>query len=150
MFAPKAILVPTDFSRFSDQALAKAVDIAKQFHSRIYLFHVLDQGLQQCIADYCLSGETMRQIEEEGMRASKERLESEAKRILGDNGVEITFDIGKGIPYDEILKEQKAKGIDLIVIASHGRTGILKNLIGGVAEKVARGAECPVLLVRGQ
>jgi nucleotide-binding universal stress UspA family protein len=51
---------------------------------------------------------------------------------------------------EEILKEQQSKKMDLIVIASHGKTGLLSHLIGSVAEKVARGAKCPVMLVRNK
>ena len=56
--------------------------------------------------------------------------------------------IKQGIPYDDILREQEEKDIDLIVIASHGRTGIKRILIGSVAEKVIRAAKCPVMLLR--
>jgi nucleotide-binding universal stress UspA family protein len=62
--------------------------------------------------------------------------------------MEIVYDVRRGIPYEEILKEQEEKGIDLIVIASHGKTGILKNLLGGVVDKVVKRAKCQVLLVR--
>ena len=55
----KAILVPSDFSEFSDRALQKAIDLAKEYKSRIYLLHVIDEGLQQCVADYCLTEEVM-------------------------------------------------------------------------------------------
>ncbi|MHB8139622.1 MAG: universal stress protein, partial [Smithellaceae bacterium] len=73
----------------------------------------------------------------------------EAKKIAdSQSGIEIVFDTARGIPYEEILKEQEAKGIDLIVIASHGKTGILKNLLGGVVDKVMKRAKCQVLLVR--
>jgi len=60
----------------------------------------------------------------------------------------VTFDVKSGTPYEEILKEQQERKADLIVIASHGRTGILKSFIGSVAERVMREAKCPVLLVR--
>jgi nucleotide-binding universal stress UspA family protein len=60
----------------------------------------------------------------------------------------VVFDVRSGIPYEEILKEQQERKADLIVIASHGRTGLLKSLIGSVAERVMREAKCPVLLVR--
>ena len=54
MFSPKNILVPTDFSEASDRALNQALDIAEQFHSRIYLLHVITESLQRCGEDYCL------------------------------------------------------------------------------------------------
>jgi len=69
--------------------------------------------------------------------------QQEAKKITDNSsGIEIIFDTVRGIPYKEILNEQEAKGIDLIVIASHGKTGILKNLLGGVVDKVMKRAKC--------
>jgi len=62
--------------------------------------------------------------------------------------VEIDYDIRKGSPADVILEEQQEKGIDLIVIPSYGKSGILKHLIGGVTDKVVRSAKCPVMVVR--
>jgi universal stress protein A len=62
--------------------------------------------------------------------------------------VNVVTNIRKGVPYHEILEEGKEKNIDLIVIASLGRTGIAKYLIGGVARNVLRGSKCPVLLTK--
>jgi universal stress protein A len=150
MFAPKSILVPTDFSEYADAALKEAVDIARKYNSKIYLLHVFDEGLRQCVADYCLSGEVIAQLESEGMRTSREQMEKEVRSIAAENKIEIVFDIIQGFPYETILKEQQNKNIDLIVIASHGKTGLMKHLIGSVAEKVVRSAKCPVLLVKGK
>ena len=55
MFSPKKILVPTDFSVYADNALKQAIDVAKQNKAKIYLFHVIDDGFQQCAVDYCLN-----------------------------------------------------------------------------------------------
>jgi nucleotide-binding universal stress UspA family protein len=146
MFAPKNILVPTDFSEYSDRALMAARDIALPFHARVYLLHVIDEGFQRCITDYCPSDALIREIEREETTGLREKLEKKVE-MVGDN-VEISLDIRKGVPYEEILKEQKEKGVDLIVLASHGRTGLLRHLIGSVAEKVMRSAPCPVLMIR--
>jgi len=150
MFAPKNILVPTDFSKFSDEALKEAADIAVQFKSKIYLLHVYNEGISQCVADYCLPDETVALIENDAFQTAKERMEKEVKAIEDDKKVDIVFDIIKGFPYETILNEQKRQGIDLVVIASHGRTGMLHNLIGSVAEKVVRSATCPVLLIKAK
>ncbi len=149
MFAPKKILVPTDFSVYADNALKQAVDIAKQNKSKIYLFHVIDDGFQQCSVDYCLNEGDVQKIYKDSINNAKDKLQQEAKKITDSpSGIEIVFDTVRGIPYEEILKEQEAKGIDLIVIASHGKTGILKNLLGGVVDKIVKRAKCQVLLVR--
>lgn len=149
MFAPKKILVPTDFSAYADNALKKAVDIALESKAKIYLFHVIDDGFQQCAVDYCLDEGTVQKIMQDSMKNTQEKLEQEAKKIVdGNAGVEVVYEAKRGIPYEEILKAQEEKGIDLIVIASHGKTGILKNLMGGVADKVLKRAKGQVLLVR--
>jgi nucleotide-binding universal stress UspA family protein len=149
MFAPKKILVPTDFSVYADNALKQAIDIAKQNKSTIYLFHAIDDGFQQCAADYCLNEGDVRKIYKDSVESAMDKLQQEAKKISDSQaGIEIVFDTARGIPYEEIIKEQEAKGIDLIVIASHGKTGILKNLLGGVVDKVMKRAKCQVLLVR--
>ena len=149
MFAPKNILVPTDFSVYADNALKQAIDIAKQNKSTIYLFHVIDDGFRQCAVDYCLNEGDVQKIYKDSIKNAMDKLQQEAKKITDNqSGIEIVFDTIRGIPYEEILKEQEAKGIDLIVIASHGKTGILKNLLGGVVDKVMKRAKCQVLLVR--
>jgi universal stress protein A len=149
MFTPKKILVPTDFSVYADNALKQAIDLAKQYNAKIYLFHVIDDGFQQCTVDYCLNEGDVQRILKESVKNAQDKLQQEAKNITDNHSsVEIVYDTIRGIPYEEIIKEQEEKGIDLIVIASHGKTGILKNLLGGVADKVLKRAKCPVLLVR--
>jgi universal stress protein A len=148
MFAPKSILVPSDFSSFSDRALQKAIDLAKEYKSKIYLLHVIDEGLQQCVADYCLATELMKTMEMEDRSATQKRLEQQVSRIPDAAGMDISYDIRKGYPAEEILKDEQEKNPDLIVIASHGRTGLLHNLLGSTTDKVLRRATCPVLLVR--
>jgi nucleotide-binding universal stress UspA family protein len=149
MFAPKKILVPTDFSAYADNALKQAIDIAKQNKAEIYLLNVIDDGFQQCAVDYCLDEGTVQKVLKDSVKSAKEKLQQEAKKVTDSkSSIEIVYDARRGIPYEEILKEQEEKGIDLIVIASHGKTGILKNLLGSVVDKIMRRAKCPVLLVR--
>ncbi|MCK9197822.1 MAG: universal stress protein, partial [Syntrophales bacterium] len=66
----------------------------------------------------------------------------EAKKL------KIVFDVKNGNPAEVILTEQQEKKIDLIVIASHGKTGLLKQLMGSVADKVVKGSKCPVIVVK--
>jgi universal stress protein A len=149
MFAPKKILVPTDFSKFSDNALKQAYDIAKQFKAKIYLLHVIEV-VQTCTVDYCLDDLTVRALDEKSLAFSEKMIQKQINKVFKSKDVEVISDVKKGTPYEEILKEQKSKKIDLIVIASHGRTGILSHLIGNIAEKVVRGAKCPVMVVRNK
>ncbi len=137
MFAPKTILVPTDFSEYSDRAIKEAVDIAAQ-----------NNALQQCAIDYCIPVETMMKVQSDSEKEAAKKMQEEANKILQSRKIDVSFDVKSGSPYEEILREQQERKADLIVIASHGRTGILKSLIGTVAERVMREAKCPVLLVR--
>lgn len=146
MFAPKRILVPTDFSDDSDEALKQALDLAKQYNAKVYLLHVANP-ITQCAADYCLDTETIEQAEKNEMLRAKEMMKKELNKFPEFQEIEVISDIREGEPVEEILKEQEEKGVDLIVMPSHGRTGILKRLMGQISEKVMEEAKTPVLLV---
>ena len=146
MFAPKNILVPTDFSAYSDKALKKAVEIASQHKSKIYLLHVVDE-VMQCAVDYCLDVSLVKQIEKQSLKFAKEKLQKEVEELVPSKDIQIIADVKMGDTYETILKEQKDKRIDLIVIASRGKKGLIHHL-GSIADKVMRGANCPVLLVK--
>ena len=147
MFTPKSILVPTDFSEFSDRAVRQAADIAEQNNAKIFLLHVVDK-LQQCAIDYCIPMETMMKVQDDSEKEAARKMQEEVDKIVKTKKLDVVFDVKSGVPYEEILKEQQERKADLIVIASRGRTGLLKTLIGSVAERVMREAKCPVLLVR--
>ena len=148
MFAPKKILVPTDFSKYSDKALREAVDIAKKYSSKIYLLHVIDEHIQQCAVDYCIGAYVIKKLQRGSLKASRDKLHEGINAIADAKNLDVEIDVKEGIPSEVILSEQKKKSADLIVIASHGKTGILKNLIGSVTDKVVRGAKCPVIVVK--
>ena len=149
MFEPRSILVPTDFSEFSDKALMAAQDLAKKFGSKVYLLHVVDEGLHSCAGQYCLDPALVEAIKEDSQKGAREKMQAEYTRVRG-NGIDVEFDIRLGTPYEEILKEQKDRKADLIIMGSHGHTGHIKHLIGSVAERVSRSAGCPVLIIREQ
>jgi universal stress protein A len=148
MFEPKKILVPTDFSGYSEKALQIAVDIASQHNAKIVLLHVIDENFLQCAADYCISNEAVDQLKKESMKTSEEKLNKAINSLKGSKKVDISFEVKNGVPAEVLLDEQRKNKIDLIVIASHGKTGILKNLIGSVTDKVVRSAQCPVMVIR--
>jgi nucleotide-binding universal stress UspA family protein len=146
MFAPKNILVPTDFSSSSDKALKRAVDIALQHKSKIYVLHVVDE-IMQCAVDYCLDVSVVKQVEKQSLKFAQEKLRKMVKALALPKGMQIAVDIKVGDTYETILKEQQNKRIDLIVIGSRGKKGLIHHL-GSIADKVMRGAKCPVLLVK--
>jgi nucleotide-binding universal stress UspA family protein len=149
MFAPKNILVPTDYSDYADKALRKALEIAKQFKSRINLLHV-NNAIPECAGDYCVDYATLRKVREQIAEGTQEAMKAEVAKFNEFKDTELSYDIREGIPYDEILKDQEEKEIDLIVIASRGKRGLTKHRLGHTAERVLRDAKCSVLLVRDE
>ncbi|MDD5475716.1 MAG: universal stress protein [Syntrophales bacterium] len=148
MIKPKAILVPTDFSSFSDMALKEAADIAGQYGSKIYLLHVIDESIRIFAVDHPIPEDVILKLVDDAVNSSNERLQREVDAIGEAKSTEVIFDVVIGDPAESILTEQKKLAVDLVVIASHGKTGPAKYLMGSVAERVVRGATCPVLVIK--
>jgi len=140
------LLVPTDFSEDSEQAARYAVELAKRFQAEIHCIHVVDIPADLLsTSDYYMTGPSeafLDQLREE----SKKNLEAFAKKNLEGVGVRTAF--LEGSPFVEIIRYAHNQEIDLVVIATHGRTGLRHVLFGSVAEKVVRKAPCPVLVVK--
>ncbi|PKN10552.1 MAG: hypothetical protein CVU70_02660 [Deltaproteobacteria bacterium HGW-Deltaproteobacteria-5] len=147
MFAPKRILVPTDFSDSSDEALKQALELAKQYNAKVYLLHVAEP-IEQCAVDYCLDISTVKAAEDAEILRVKEKMQNELTKFSEFQEIEVISDIREGKPVEEILREQEEKGVDLIVMPSHGKTGFMKRLMGQISEKIMEEARSPVLLVR--
>lgn len=148
MFKPSKILVPTDMSSHSDNAVKQAIDIARQFNSELYLLHVIQGPVQQCTVDYCISEGLVSQLQTELLEAARMAIKQQLEKFPDAKDLSITTDIRTGPPYDQILKEEVERGIDLVVISSLGTTGLSKYLIGSVARHVLLGSTCSVLLVK--
>lgn len=148
MLQPTKILVPTDYSDYSDKALKQALDIAKQYNAKVFLFHVIPKEVDRCVADVCLGDDVYRDIESQMITRAQDELQKQLGKFPQAKELDVTTDVGKGTPYDAILQEAENKGIDLIVIASLGRSGIARFLIGSVSRNVLKGAKCPVLLTK--
>jgi nucleotide-binding universal stress UspA family protein len=95
-----------------------------------------------------MTGEVMNELERQSAETAQKIIKEEMDRFPESKTVTIIPEVKKGTPYEEILKDQTEKNIDLIVIASHGSTGLLHHFMGSVAERVSKGARCPVLLLR--
>ena len=136
MLKPTKILIPTDFSEYSNKALRQALDIAKQYKAQVYVVHVIH-------------GESYYDdIEKQMIEGARKKLQEEIDKFPQAKELEVFGEVLSGNTSEVILEEEKRKGIDLIVIASLGRTGIAKYLIGSVARNVLKGAKCPVLLTK--
>ena len=140
------IVVPTDFSEYSFSALLYALDLAEKWDSEIYLVYVLEEFPSFLVSD---------DLEESKEKFLHSNEEAAGKKIIEiaesyeeESGIRITPILRTGINHEEILKYSKEIMADLIVIATHGRTGVLYTLLGSVAEKVIQFSKCPVLVVK--
>lgn len=145
MFNIKNILLPTDFSNTSMTAADYAVELANQYNAKLHVLNVLEKT-PPILAIRSLDVSREKIIESIDADA-KEHLAECVKKIKKIKDVEIAAAVQKGIDYEEIIKYSKDKKIDVIVIATHGRTGILHTLLGSVAEKVIRYSKIPVLVI---
>ena len=135
----ETIVVTTDFSANSAVAVKPAVEIARKFGGRIVLVHALESASpdpQAAAVDLAaLAAMTREQLQEFGAREIGQQVPWAAEVVFGP-------------PYLAITDAAVQHRADLIVVATHGRTGLLHLLLGSVAERVARTAACPVLTVR--
>lgn len=149
MFQPKTILVPTDFSVFSEKAFRKALEISKSCAAKIYVLHVV-RLLPLAVGDYWFDEPQIRRIQADIEKASRDEIGSFVGKFPEAEGMPIEVDVQSGVPYEQIVKDAADRGIDLIVMAPRGKTGIKEHLLGGTADRVIRHAACDVLIVRGR
>ena len=142
----KKILVPTDFSKLSMSALEYVKILLELQEPKIYLLHVLDKNtIRKKGKGKKQADKNIAALEKLAMR----HLSSIAGQYFTHTNV-VTMVLRKGDPYREIVKLAQEENIDLIIISTHGRTGIAHVLMGSVAEKVVRYSPIPVLSVKPQ
>ena len=138
MIVLKNVLVAIDFDEASDAALAYARTLARTFGARLHVLHVMGNPFLRPTAN------DPRDIESGIARTMADRLTDEERHTLRAVSVLRKSET----PADEVVKYAEDEAIDLIVIGTHGRSGVAHLLMGSVAEKVVRSAPCPVLTVR--
>ena len=144
----RRILHPTDFSRASGAAFLKAVALAKESRAELLLVHVL-LPTTPFIGDGYISPKTYEELEASARRgAQRELAKVVAKAQKAKARVKAV--LLEGVPYDKIARVARSKRADLIVMGTHGRSGLSKFFLGSVAERVIALAPCPVLTVRGK
>jgi universal stress protein A len=150
MIKLREILCPFDFSETAQEALKYAIHLmSKDDNATLYLTHVVDSRVfdyggpgyehEPSASMVTLDQSTREQLEKKLLAEVPDEIQNRVETI-------ILF----GVPFLEIIMTAKDKNIDLIVIGTHGRTGIAHMLIGSVAEKVVRKAPCPVLTVKSK
>ncbi len=140
------ILVATDGSRYSDAAASEAISIAKQCGANLVVVSVVPSEAESPF-------DIVHSEMQKGLIADKEFQEAEkniksVKNLAEKEGINVSGFILAGRPYEAIIDTAKEKRADLIVVGSHGRTGIARLLMGSVTERVIGHAECAVLIVK--
>lgn len=139
---PKKILHPTDYSESSRPALAEAVNLAREYQAGLVLLHVVDSlGPEQLTYRESTSADQP--------AAYRQHLFDELRQVLpADVRVHADFVLSEEDPVTAILRTQAELGCELIVLGTHGTTGVRRWFTGSVAEEVVRRAPCPVLVVK--
>lgn len=140
----QTILVPTDFSPHSEAALRLACELAKSHEAALCLVHVYDlmpSGLPEGMTFYDVA--TLARVRDEFVR----RLAEVQRQALKAGVRQVETKLMEGQPYREIVRAAEESRAQLIVMGTHGRTGMAHVLVGSVAERVVRKAPCPVITV---
>jgi universal stress protein A len=144
----RRILHPTDFSSASTAAFKRAVAMAKKDRSELVLVHVLAPPMPIAGEGY-IPPNVYEDLEASAQRYAGKRLAA-LKDKAKAAGVRTTTVIREGVADEQIVRAARAKKADVVVIGTHGRTGLAKLFLGSVASRVVTAAPCPVLTVRGR
>lgn len=143
----KRVCVPTDFSPQAEHALLYGATLANYFQAELHLLHVVED-----IGPVLAAAEGMDAISASNILASIERSAREQLESMPPEGWKaespIVRAVRHGVPFHEISQYARDENIDIIVMGTHGRTGLKHFLLGSVAERVVRSGPCPVLTVR--
>jgi universal stress protein A len=141
----RQILAPTDFSEFSKQAICDAFELAQTFGAKLLIIHVVE------LPAYPVEGFVPPSIGTTLLEDLERQASLELAQVhpeTPDAKVEVMRQVVVGTPYRKIVEVAEAEHVDLIVMATHGRTGLSHLVMGSVAERVVRMAPCPVLTMR--
>lgn len=137
-----AILHPTDFSEHSGYAFRLACSLARDHGAQLIVLHVVTT----LGAELVPAGEAAAELQPEGYR---HKLQEDLRRIQSpDPAVSVDHRLAEGDPAAEIVRVASETHCDMVVLGTHGRTGLQRLLMGSVAEQVVRKAPCPVLTVK--
>jgi nucleotide-binding universal stress UspA family protein len=139
------ILTAIDFSESSDFAFEYALTLARQFQAELTVMHVINEPVD--LRGFYVPHISFEQLEKEIEEGAEKMMEKFCQTKMGDFS-RYTTAVVAGIPYEEILRKAEETGASLIVLGTHGRTGIDHLIFGSTAERVVRSAACPVLTIR--
>lgn len=145
----RRILYATDYSKASERALQEAIDLAKQNNAELLVVHVIEPVTPYVAGEEYGGAELYIRLEESTKRDAQTSMQKLMQR-LSRLKVKAKSLLLKGNAHEQIVKAGKSKKADIIVIGTHGRTGLSKLFLGSVAGRVVSSATCPVLTVRGK
>jgi nucleotide-binding universal stress UspA family protein len=149
--AVNRVLVPLDGSKYSDETVQFLLQLPLPHRARVLLMTVVESFVAALIRRPTLDMEANRQILAELQKAEEEaaeRLMAEAKDRFSESGYRVLTTVAYGDPSPEILREAVQRNVDLIALGAKGLTGAHRFLLGSVAQRIARYAECSVLIVK--
>ena len=147
MFNVDHIIVPTDFSDYSDLAFQRALDLAEACDAKIYLTHVVADAPDIFALDR-FDKEGQKKIMKDLEKQSKAFFDKQLGKFPQAQNVDLETKVLRGIPSKEILNLQKKMKADMLVVATHGQTAFEEFLWGNTASKIIRYSKCSVLVVR--
>lgn len=139
------ILVATDFSEYSEEACEYAITLARKFDASLTVLHVINEPVD--LRGFYVPHITFEELEKEISEGAVKMLE----KFCSENMADFTRyekEVVAGVPYEEIVKLAVEKGVSMIIIGTHGRTGLDHIIFGSTAERVVRTSPCPVLTIR--
>ena len=143
------ILHATDYSKASARALAEAVALAKQNKAELLVLHVIEPVAAYVTGEDIGGAELYMKLEETTKRQAQTSMNKLVEQ-LKKSKVNVKSLLRRGIPHEQIVSAAQNRRANLIVIGTHGRTGLSKLFMGSVAGKVVSMAHCPVMTVRGK
>jgi nucleotide-binding universal stress UspA family protein len=144
----RTILCASDFSPASRPAFRKAVELARAAGARLVLVHVLAPLTPLMLEDSYLMSKTWNETAAAARAAAAKQLDA-LVRAARKAGVRAASLLVEGVAAEQLARTAKAQRADVLVLGTHGRTGLTKLFVGSVAARVVATAACPVLTVRG-
>lgn len=139
------ILTAIDFSENSDYAFEYALTLARQFQSELTILHVINEPVD--LRGFYVPHISFEQLEKEIEEGAEKMMERFCQTWMNDD-ISYKTAIVSGVPHEEIVRKAAEIGASLVVMGTHGRTGLDHIIFGSTAERVVRGASCPVLTIR--
>ena len=147
MFNVDKIVVPTDFSDYSDLAFKRALDLAEACNAKIHLVHVVEDAPDIFKLDR-FNTEGQKKIMKDLEKQCKDSFSDQMAKFPQAQKVDVETMVLRGIPSREVLTLQKKINADMLVVATHGQSAFEEFLFGNTASKIIRYSKCSVLVVR--